>query len=111
MSDERPQEEEAHRKEGPLEQDLYQAQQPEATTPADQAAQAPGLRPGWSVPRDHLPRPTYWPVVMALGITFMCFGVVTTFIISAVGLILFIISTVGWIGDIRNEQREHAGDH
>jgi hypothetical protein len=66
------------------------------------------LKEGWVLPKpEHIPAPTYWPVVMAAGITFLAFGVVTSLIVSAVGAFLFILALVGWIGDIRNEQKEH----
>jgi hypothetical protein len=57
------------------------------------------LPAGWSRPKpEHTPRPTYWPAVMALGITFLFWGVVTSFIISLVGLALFALALAGWIG-------------
>lgn len=69
---------------------------------------APALKQGWVLPKpEHIPAPTYWPVVMAAGITLLAFGVVTSLIVSGVGVFLFIIALVGWIGDIRNEQREN----
>jgi hypothetical protein len=49
-----------------------------------------------------LPQPTYWPAVMALGIAFVAWGLVTTFIISGVGLLLFALALAGWIGDLRH---------
>jgi membrane-bound ClpP family serine protease len=68
------------------------------------------LKPGWSRPKPAvLPRPTYWPVIMALGITFLAWGIVTTWITAVLGTVLFVLSLVGWIGDIRNEpQREES---
>jgi hypothetical protein len=50
-----------------------------------------------------LPRPTYWPAVMALGITFLALGIATTLLISGVGLILFILALARWIGELRHE--------
>ena len=64
------------------------------------------LRPGWQwVENIHLPEPTYWPAVMALGIVFLAWGLITSLLISAVGLILFVLALAGWIGDIQHEQR------
>lgn len=58
----------------------------------------------WHQPQPaSLPRPTYWPAVMALGITFVFWGVASTWIISAVGLALFASSLAGWIGELRDE--------
>ncbi|MGI8587975.1 MAG: hypothetical protein ACR2M0_09860 [Chloroflexia bacterium] len=58
---------------------------------------------GWSAPRpEELPPPTYWPAVMALGIVLMVWGLVSTFVISGVGLALFALALAGWIGDLRH---------
>ena len=72
---------------------------------------SPAPREGWSRPLpEELPRPTYWPVVMALGITFLAWGLVTSVIVSAVGLVLFAMALAGWIGEIRHEHGQH-GQH
>jgi len=42
---------------------------------------------------------------MAFGTTMLLWGVVTSWIISGVGLVLFALALVGWIGDIRYEQK------
>jgi hypothetical protein len=55
------------------------------------------------LPPAHLPRPTYWPVVLALGVVFLAWGVVTTVAISAIGLILFALALRGWIGEWHHE--------
>jgi len=72
---------------------------------------------GWNKPKpEKLPRPGYWPFLMALGIVFILWGLAlgfnevfsTMIIISGVGLIIFIISLAGWIGDLRDERKnEH----
>jgi hypothetical protein len=51
----------------------------------------------------HLPSPTYWPAVLALGITFLAWGIVTSFLIAGVGLLLFVVALGGWIGDLLHE--------
>jgi|GEM_PF-1674511 len=64
---------------------------------------------GWSAPQGaHLPEPTYMPVVMAVGMICMLWGIVTTYLITLVGLVLFVISVWGWIGELRHEHR-HTG--
>ena len=64
---------------------------------------------GWTVLQDvHIPEPTYMPVVMALGIVCILWGITTTPLMSLVGAVLFVISIVGWIGDLRHEHR-HSG--
>lgn len=55
-----------------------------------------------TLPPPHLPPPTYWPVVLALGVTFIAWGIVTTVTISAIGLVLFAIALRGWIGEWRH---------
>jgi hypothetical protein len=58
----------------------------------------------WMLPVEELPHPTYWPITMSLGIVFAFWGIVTSFIISGVGIILFIIALIGWLGDLRNAE-------
>jgi hypothetical protein len=61
------------------------------------------LRPGWSRPKpEHVPHPTYWPAVLALGLTFAIWGLITSYVISVVGLVLFAIGLSGWIGELRH---------
>ena len=52
---------------------------------------------------EKLPAPTYWPFVLALGLTFMFWGLLTTWIILAAGVIIFIIALAGWINLLRHE--------
>lgn len=48
----------------------------------------------------HLPSPTAWPIVLALGITFLFAGLVMTWAISVLGLILMARASVGWFQDV-----------
>lgn len=70
---------------------------------------------GWHKPLpERLPTPGYWPAIMALGITFMLWSlavgfnevVSTIIILFLVGLSIFTVSLVGWIGDLRNERKD-----
>jgi hypothetical protein len=64
----------------------------------------PDRPPGWSQARpEHIPRPTYWPAVLAFGLTFALWGLLTTWIISVVGIAVVAIGLLGWIGDLRHE--------
>lgn len=64
-------------------------------------SEAVDLRPGWSRPLpEQIPRPTYWPAVLALGVTFVFWGVVTSAIISGIGLLVFALGLAGWIGEL-----------
>jgi hypothetical protein len=50
-----------------------------------------------------LPKPTYWPFFLALGLAFGGWGLLTTWYISVAGLIVFVVSLIGWINILRNE--------
>jgi hypothetical protein len=43
-----------------------------------------------------LPRPTAWPLVLALGIALICTGMVTNIAVGALGLVLSIAGALGW---------------
>ncbi len=78
--------------------------------PAPPSSRLEGIRspqssthPDWeTLPAAHLPRPTYWPVVLAVGILFLAWGIVTTIAISVIGLLLLALSLGGWIGELRH---------
>lgn len=60
---------------------------------------------GWTEPTmEHVPRPTYWPAVMAMGTVMMFWGVATMAAVSVVGFGLFVLSLIGWIREMK-----HAG--
>jgi hypothetical protein len=62
-------------------------------------------RAGWNKPRpDRIPRPTVWPSAIALGVTFIAWGLVTSPIVLALGVVTFFVSLGGWIGEIRHER-------
>jgi hypothetical protein len=55
----------------------------------------------------HLPAPTAWPIVLALGVTFLFAGLVMHWAISVLGLILMVRASVGWFQDVLpHEQHE-----
>ena len=64
---------------------------------AEKSPESPTILP------ETLPDPTYWPLVMGFGITFIFWGITSNYAISGVGLVLFAIALAGWIGDIRHE--------
>lgn len=47
-----------------------------------------------------LPTPTAWPLIMAFGLVLLVAGLVTSFAVSAVGLIMGIIGAHGWFTDV-----------
>jgi len=48
----------------------------------------------------HLPAPTAWPLVLALGLTFALAGLVTNWGISVLGAVLIVAGCVGWFGQV-----------
>lgn len=76
---------------------------PETTKPAP-----PKPHSGWTVlPPEKPPEPGVWPITLALAITLLVWGLVTSLIITGVGLVLFAVAMVGWIRDIRHERAKH----
>lgn len=47
-------------------------------------------------PEIHLPAPSYWPIVLAFGLTLIAAGVVSTIIVSIVGVIVLLVAIAGW---------------
>ena len=68
---------------------------PEETTKAAKLAE------GWALPQpERLPAHTYQPAVLALGTSFILFGLVTSYAFCAAGGVLFTIALVNWIGEL-----------
>jgi hypothetical protein len=62
-------------------------------------------QPGWHPPLpEKIPEPTVWPFVLALGATLLAWGVVTSWMISVVGMLLFAAGMGGWIAEMRHDQ-------
>jgi len=47
-------------------------------------------------PNVHLPQPSWWPIVLALGILLIALGIVFTWIISLLGVAVLLGAIVGW---------------
>ncbi len=48
----------------------------------------------------HLPAPTAWPFLMALGLTLVFAALVTNYYIGALGLVLTLVAAVGWFRNV-----------
>jgi hypothetical protein len=59
----------------------------------------------------HLPGPSYLPVLTALGITLALVGVVISWVVSAIGLVIAVIAVVRWIRETREEISELPLEH
>jgi hypothetical protein len=65
-----------------------------------------GNSAGWNIPKPAIiPAPTYWPFVLSLGATLMGLGVLTSNIITATGIALFILAIIKWVGELISEDR------
>jgi hypothetical protein len=51
----------------------------------------------------HLPGPTILPLTTAIGITLIVVGTTLTWILSIVGGLVFLLSAVRWIRDVRRD--------
>lgn len=54
----------------------------------------------------HLPDPSYQPVLVALGITIAVVGVVLSWVVFAIGMIIFLVPTIRWIRSARADMAE-----
>jgi hypothetical protein len=55
----------------------------------------------WSAPLpEKTPPSTYAPVFVALGITFLLFGVLSSYVFSAAGFLLMVVSISKWVGEL-----------
>ncbi len=59
---------------------------------------------------ENLPKPTYWPIFLALGVVCMFWGILTNWIVSGIGLVIFGVALSGWITDIYNELKDKKDD-
>jgi len=67
----------------------------------DETSKATKLAAGWARPQpERLPAHTYQPAMLALGTTFILFGLVTSYAFCAAGGVLFTIALVNWIGEL-----------
>jgi hypothetical protein len=64
--------------------------------------------PGWQVLADEpLPSPTYFPAGLAMGVSFMFWGLISNWVVLLVGVVLFAAALAGWITEIRHEYKSH----
>jgi hypothetical protein len=59
----------------------------------------------------HLPGPSYLPVATAFGLTIAIVGVVLSWVITGIGVVIAVIAIVRWIGETRRETAELPLEH
>jgi hypothetical protein len=72
---------------------------------ADEIEQPEGALPQ-PTEQIHLPEPSFLPVVLAFGITIAIVGVVFTWVMVVIGLLIVLISLTRWIRQTRQEMSE-----
>jgi len=58
--------------------------------------------------RIEMPAPTPWPMITALGITFLGAGLVTNVTVSVIGFVLALAGAVGWFKEVLPAERHEA---
>jgi len=56
----------------------------------------------------HLPQPSYWPLVVAIGLLVFGFGMVYNPVVIAIGLVIAAIAIYAWSFEPVNEPDEHS---
>jgi len=54
---------------------------------------------------EHAPARSYWPLLLAAGISMLIIGIISSLIVSAIGLILVLVSLGGWT--MENREQAH----
>ncbi|MFZ0994996.1 MAG: cytochrome c oxidase subunit 4 [Candidatus Dormiibacterota bacterium] len=65
--------------------------------------EAPELQHAEGTP--HLPGPSFWPILLAVGIAMSLIGVITKIEVVVIGLVIVVASLVGWVREARHEYR------
>lgn len=59
----------------------------------------------------HLPGPTLQPVILTIGVTLLLLGLTGLYVVSAVGLILIVVTLIRWIKEARSEFQSLPRQH
>jgi hypothetical protein len=59
----------------------------------------------------HLPEPTYLPALVAFGVSLVVVGIVLSFLISAIGVVITLVAVILWIRDVRRDVAELPLEH
>ena len=55
-------------------------------------------------PDIHVPLPSFWPILLAGGLVLIAIGVVSSFDVSILGIIILLIAVGGWAMENRAEE-------
>jgi type IV secretory pathway TrbD component len=59
----------------------------------------------------HLPGPSYLPIVTAVGVMIIVVGVVQSWLIVALGVVVTLVAVVRWVRETREDMSELPLDH
>jgi len=54
----------------------------------------------------HVPPPSFWPIILAGGLVLIAIGVISSFTLSIVGVIVLLIAIGGWAMENRAEEED-----
>ena len=54
----------------------------------------------------HLPEPSYLPAVLAFGLSIAVIGVIMSWVVVAIGVVIFLVALIRWIRQTREEMAE-----
>lgn len=64
-------------------------------------------KPKYKAQPEKLPKPTYWPFFLALAVVLMFWGILTSWFITGIGVVLFGVSLTGWLVELYKEISNH----
>jgi cytochrome c oxidase subunit 1 len=59
----------------------------------------------------HLPPPSYWPIVLALGLLLIAVGIIFGLVISVLGVIVLLVVIAGWTQENRRLEMTQEMHH
>ena len=57
-----------------------------------------------------IPVRSFWPILLAFAILLTAYGIVSTLVVSVLGLLLLLTAIIGWVWENRSEAWEAADD-
>lgn len=62
-------------------------------------------------PEIHLPPPSFWPIVLAFGLTLIAIGIIFGLVISGLGVIVLLVAIAGWTQENRKLSSVEEAHH
>jgi len=59
----------------------------------------------------HVPTPSHYPVVLAVGVTLALVGITTTLVLTGIGLVIAVPTIVAWIRSAREDYSDLPPGH